>query len=139
MTRASQLLPRNENGKRRSFLLYLTSLALLYPIMRFAGYSIPKKPNYVKITSQLPLTGYLITRDFILFDKGDLCWALSRKCTHLGCKLHYSERKDILECPCHQSRFHASTGDVVKGPAKKPLRVFPVEKRENSPYYIVTT
>jgi cytochrome b6-f complex iron-sulfur subunit len=139
MTRASQLLPRNENGKRRSFLLYLTSLALLYPIMRFAGYSIPKKPNYVKITSQLPLTGYLITRDFILFDKGDLCWALSRKCTHLGCKLHYSETKDILECPCHQSRFHASTGDVVKGPAKKPLRVFPVEKRENSPYYIVTT
>jgi cytochrome b6-f complex iron-sulfur subunit len=139
MTRASQLLPRNENGKRRSFLLYLTSLALLYPIMRFAGYSIPKKPNYVKITSQLPLTGYLITRDFILFDKGNLCWALSRKCTHLGCKLHYSETKDILECPCHQSRFHASTGDVVKGPAKKPLRVFPVEKRENSPYYIVTT
>ena len=139
MTRASQLLPRNENGKRRSFLLYLTSLALLYPIIRFTGYRIPKKPNYVKITSPLPLTGYLITRDFILFDKGDLCWALSRKCTHLGCKLHYSETKDILECPCHQSRFHASTGDVVKGPAKKPLMVFPVEKRENSPYYIVTT
>ena len=135
----SQPHPRNENGKRRSFLLYLTSLALLYPIMRFAGYSIPRKPNYVNITSPLPLTGYLIARDFVLFDKGGLCWALSRRCTHLGCKLHYSETRDVLECPCHQSMFNASSGDVVKGPAKKPLTLFPVEKRENSPYYIVTT
>lgn len=139
MIPASQPHPRNENGKRRSFLLYLTSLALLYPIIRFAGYSIPKKPNYVKITSPLPLTGYLITRDFILFDKEDLCWALSRKCTHLGCRLHYSATRDVLECPCHQSRFNASSGEVVKGPAKKPLTLFPVEKRENSPHYIVTT
>ncbi len=139
MTRASQPHPKSANGKKRSFLLYLTSLALFYPIMRFAGYTIPKKPDYVKITSQLPLTGYLITRDFILFDKGGLCWALSRKCTHLGCRLHYSETRDILECPCHQSQFHASTGNVVKGPATKPLTQFPVEKRENNPYYIVTT
>jgi len=139
MIRASQPHPGDTNGKRRSFLLYLASLALFYPVMRFVGYSIPKKPSYVKITTQLPLSGYLITRDFILFDKNDLCWAISRKCTHLGCKLHYSETKDILECPCHQSRFHASTGDVVKGPAKKPLTLFPVKKREDSPYYIVTT
>jgi len=139
MIRVPQSHPNGTNGKRRSFLLCLTSLALLYPIVRFVGYNIPKKPNYIKITSKLPLAGYLITRDFILFDKNDRCWALSRKCTHLGCKLHYSETRDILECPCHQSRFHVSTGDVVKGPAKKPLTLFPVEKRENNPYYIVTT
>ena len=139
MIRASRPHPGDANGKRRSFLLYLASLALFYPVMRFVGHSIPKKPNYVKITTQLPLSGYLITRDFILFDKNDLCWAISRKCTHLGCRLHYSETKDILECPCHQSKFHASTGDVVKGPAKKPLTLFPVKKREDSPFYIVTT
>ncbi len=139
MIRASRPYPEDANGKRRSFLLYLASLAFFYPVMRFVGYSIPKKPNYVKITTQLPLSGYLITREFILFDKNDLCWAISRKCTHLGCKLHYSETKDILECPCHQSKFHASTGDVVKGPAKKPLTLFPVKKREENPFYIVTT
>lgn len=130
---------KDANGKRRSFLIYLTSLALFYPILRFVGYSIPKKPNYVKISTQLPLTGYIISQDFILFDKNDLCWALSRRCTHLGCKLHYSETEDILECPCHQSRFHASTGEVLKGPAKKSLTLFPVEKRDSNPYYIVTT
>ena len=139
MIPVSQSHSNGANGKRRSFLLYLMSLALFYPIARFVGYSIPRKPNYIKITSQLPLAGYLITRDFILFDKDGLYWALSRKCTHLGCKLHYSETNDILECPCHQSRFHASTGDVVKGPAKKPLTLFPVEKRDSSPFYIVTT
>jgi len=139
MIKRSKPQHKGANGKRRSFLIYLTSLALFYPILRFVGYSIPKKPVYVKISSQLPLTGYIISQDFILFDKNDLCWALSRRCTHLGCKLHYSETEDILECPCHQSRFHASTGEVLKGPAKKSLTLFPVEKRESSPYYIVTT
>jgi len=126
-------------GKRRSFLLYLLSLALLYPVMRFIGYKVPRKPKHIKITTQLPVGGFLVARDFILFDKGDNCWALSRKCTHLGCKLHYIETRDILECPCHQSKFHGSTGKVMAGPAQKALTLFPVVKRENSPYYIVTT
>jgi len=125
--------------KRRNIILQLLSTALLYPILKFAGYTVPKKPNYVKIGALLPADGVLVTRDFILFDKDGSCWALSRKCTHLGCRLHYKDAQNILECPCHQSRFHAKTGTVINGPAKKPLRQFPVEKREKSPYYIVTT
>lgn len=128
-----------QTSQRRSFLLSLLSLALFYPVMRFIGYRIPKKPNHIKIANQLPPDGFLLTRDFILFDKGDKCWAMSRKCTHLGCRLHYIETRDLLECPCHQSQFYGSTGLVVKGPAKKPLTLFPVEKRDNSPHYIVTT
>jgi len=130
---------RDSTVKRRNFLLSLLSLALLYPVMRFIGYKIPRKPNHIRITTQLPVGGFLLTRDFILFDKDDNCWALSRKCTHLGCSLHYIETRDILECPCHQSQFYGSTGKVMKGPAKKALTLFPVEKRESSPYYIVTT
>ncbi|BCL60434.1 hypothetical protein DGMP_11270 [Desulfomarina profundi] len=125
--------------KRRNIILQLLSTALLYPILKFAGYTVPKKPNYVKIGTPLPADGVLVTRDFILFDKDGSCWALSRKCTHLGCRLHYKDAEDILECPCHQSRFYARTGAVLHGPARKPLKQFPVEKRENSPYYIVTT
>ncbi len=125
--------------KRRIFLHSLWIFALFYPIKRFIGYTIPKKPVYVKIAAPLPVGGYLLTSDFILFDRDDNCWALSRKCTHLGCKLHYSETREILECPCHQSQFNSSTGEVVKGPAKKSLTLLPVEKRETSPYYIVTT
>jgi len=139
MRKSPGVQPKDTVKRRRSFLLYLWSLALFYPIMRFIGYTIPKKPNYVKITSPLPRGGFLVTNDFILFDRDDSHWALSRKCTHLGCKVHYSETKNILECPCHQSQFNAADGGVIKGPAKRALTVFPVEKRKKTPYYIVTT
>lgn len=136
------MIPDQQSGKkldRRKILTYLAGSALVYPLFQFIGYRVPKKPVYVPINQTLPTTGYVVTPDFVLFDREDICWALSRKCTHLGCKLNYHEENDILECPCHQSQFVAKSGEVVKGPAKKPLPFFPVEKRSSEPYYIVTT
>jgi len=124
---------------RRKLITYLGWGALLYPILRFAGFSVPKKPHYVQINKAVPATGFIVTPDFILFDRGNKCWALSRKCTHLGCKLNYHEQENILECPCHQSQFIVATGEVAKGPARKPLSFFPVEKQGREPFYIVTT
>lgn len=83
--------------------------------------------------------GYLVTNDFILFDKADKTWALSRRCTHLGCKVHYLEDKDIIQCPCHHSQFDPQTGQPLKGPAKKELSALEVEKRNSSPFYVITT
>ncbi len=128
-----------KGNARRAFLTYLGTLAFLYPVLQFAGFKIPKKPTYVNISKPLPATGYLVTTGFILFDRDNKCWALSRTCTHLGCKINYQEDKDILECPCHQSRFNVETGKVVKGPAQKPLTFLPVEKRQDDPLYVVTT
>ncbi|MGW8195647.1 MAG: QcrA and Rieske domain-containing protein, partial [Desulforhopalus sp.] len=84
-------------------------------------------------------TGFLINADFILFDRDNRCWALTRTCTHLGCKLNYLEEKNILECPCHQSQFNAETGKVLRGPAKRSLSFLEVEKRQDNPLYVVTT
>ncbi len=124
---------------RRTCLTFIGTLAFLYPVLQFAGFKIPKKPTYVNINKRLPLSGVLTTTDFILFDRDNKYWALSRKCTHLGCKLNYHEDRDILECPCHQSRFNVATGEVIKGPAQKSLTFFPVEKRQEEPFYVVTT
>ncbi len=125
---------------RRKILTYLTGSALLYPLLHFIGYKIPKQPTYIPVNQVVPpLTGYIVTPDFVLFDRENDCWAVSRKCTHLGCKVNYHEEIDIFECPCHQSHFSATTGEATKGPALKPLPFFPVEKRDNQPYYIVTT
>jgi cytochrome b6-f complex iron-sulfur subunit len=50
--------------------------------------------------------------------------ALSLVCTHLGCTV---EQKDNgFACPCHGSRYDAS-GNVLRGPAQKPLRALRVE------------
>jgi len=123
---------------RRSIITWIAAIGLSYPLLRFIGFKVPRKPVRVNIHKPIPANGILVLKDFILFEKGDSCWALSRKCTHLGCKLNYLEELDILECPCHQSKFIPTTGAVIEGPAKKPLHFFPVEKRDNDPLYIVT-
>jgi cytochrome b6-f complex iron-sulfur subunit len=51
--------------------------------------------------------------------------ALSLVCTHLGCTV---EQKDSgFACPCHGSLYDAS-GNVLRGPAQKSLRVLRVEQ-----------
>ena len=135
----TRILPPQKEWSRRQVMVWMGAVAFLYPLYRFTAFRIPRKPNLINITKPLSIKGYLVANDFVLFDRDERCWALSRKCTHLGCKLTYHEDRDILECPCHQSQFHAATGEAIRGPAVKPLVFFPVEKRESDPYYVVTT
>lgn len=45
--------------------------------------------------------------------------AFSAICTHMGCTVKPAGKE--LHCPCHGSRYDASTGKVLHGPAPKPL------------------
>jgi cytochrome b6-f complex iron-sulfur subunit len=47
--------------------------------------------------------------------------ALSAVCTHLGCITRFQPERNIIACPCHGSQFTLA-GDVVAGPAPRPLR-----------------
>lgn len=49
--------------------------------------------------------------------------AYSARCTHKGGKIKYDEKTGQLFCPSHGSRFDLQ-GQVVKGPATKPLQTF---------------
>ena len=46
--------------------------------------------------------------------------AFSAVCTHMGCTVNQISNGTI-DCPCHGSQYNISTGDVVAGPAPKPL------------------
>jgi cytochrome b6-f complex iron-sulfur subunit len=51
--------------------------------------------------------------------------AVSRICTHQGCTVNLPAAPLLtLDCPCHGSRFEV-TGQVVNGPAARPLASFP--------------
>jgi Rieske Fe-S protein len=46
--------------------------------------------------------------------------AFSAVCTHMGCTVNQISGGKI-ECPCHGSEYSIATGDVLRGPAPKPL------------------
>ena len=119
---------------RRSFfargylwLRWLAGALLLYPVFRFIDFTPPKKPRLIKVSKDVPIGGFVVEHDFILFVDKDGPRAVSRKCTHLGCRLNYRTKENDLLCPCHQSRF-TITGKRVSGPAKIDLVSYQVKK-----------
>jgi cytochrome b6-f complex iron-sulfur subunit len=59
--------------------------------------------------------------------------ALYRKCPHLGCVVPWVEVEGDFNCPCHSSLFNV-VGEVLSGPAPRPMDVFPVEVRGDEVY-----
>jgi nitrite reductase/ring-hydroxylating ferredoxin subunit len=55
--------------------------------------------------------------------------ALANACTHAGGPLGDSRLQEgcLLECPWHGAAFDARTGQPRRGPARKPLRPYPVK------------
>jgi nitrite reductase/ring-hydroxylating ferredoxin subunit len=57
----------------------------------------------------------------------DAFYAFGDTCTHQGCSLaDGSLEATVVTCPCHGSQFNVTTGDVVRGPAREPVRSYPV-------------
>ena len=57
--------------------------------------------------------------------------ALSAKCTHMGGQLQYQHPQKKIYCGWHHSEFDLE-GQVIKGPAARPLTQYIVEKQGNT-------
>jgi cytochrome b6-f complex iron-sulfur subunit len=56
--------------------------------------------------------------------------ALWQRCTHLGCTVPWREDEGQFHCPCHSSIFDR-TGEVISGPAPRPMDLFPMEIQDD--------
>ena len=57
--------------------------------------------------------------------------AVNPTCTHKGCQVDWQAKARVFECPCHHAKY-APGGQVVQGPAKKPLMAYAVRLQGDS-------
>lgn len=58
--------------------------------------------------------------------------ALSTKCPHLGCKVHWEAGKDRFRCPCHEGIFDKNGKAIAGPPAQEGKNLLRYEVRVNS-------
>jgi nitrite reductase/ring-hydroxylating ferredoxin subunit len=64
-------------------------------------------------------------------------YAYGQKCTHLACPVYFEQKRQRLECPCHDGGFDAKTGAVLYGPPPRPLDQIMLEVREGGEVWAV--
>ena len=87
------------------------------------GASSPVAANALAATSKIPVgSGMIFPEQQVVVTQptADEFKAFSAVCTHLGCIVNQISNGTI-DCPCHGSQYSISTGDVVAGPAPRPL------------------
>jgi Rieske Fe-S protein len=79
-------------------------------------------PSVLATTKSIPVGGGRIIKGkyVITQPKKGVYRCFSAICTHQGCAVG-SVSRGAINCPCHGSKFSASTGAVLNGPAKQPL------------------
>ena len=78
---------------------------------------------------QFSLKGY----EILVINRNKKFYCLEARCTHAGAPLAEGELENgVLQCPWHGSRFNIETGEVVRGPATKQLRVYSSIVKDNN-------
>jgi len=72
-------------------------------------------------------------RRLAIFHLGERFFAIDNVCTHNRMRLADGTVQNlVVTCRTHGSRFNLETGAVVKGPARKPVRTYPVHLVEEN-------
>jgi cytochrome b6-f complex iron-sulfur subunit len=122
-------------------LLGLSGLLGLGGLLRFLSYETePPPPTEFDLgpAERYPIdTRTVISKvPALLIHDRDGFSALSLVCTHLGCTVDV--KPEGFLCPCHGSKYDPK-GDVVRGPAEKPLPGLRVEVRADRHVWVTTT
>lgn len=69
--------------------------------------------------------------DVVLARVDGAWYGVEDRCTHAGCAFSEDAALEgaVIVCDCHGSEFDLRSGEVVRGPADRPVRTFPVRVR----------
>jgi cytochrome b6-f complex iron-sulfur subunit len=140
---------KKQNGAppmdRRQFLARFFRRTLVAAVLGLAAYPALSFVTFRKTTKKEVsfgpadrLSGVTFLDGAFLVNPGEQPYALSGRCTHLGCTVHFDPVSAQFKCPCHGSRFDLS-GRRVSGPAIKDLARAPVVKKENGDLVVTLT
>lgn len=107
----------------------ILSLAGIFSLGKFLSPRVRQKRSLLSVAkADLPVHGALVYKEarVAIIRDGDVTYALSLVCTHLGCTVNVTPTE--LICPCHGSSFDRQ-GNVLKGPADRQLLRYSVEDR----------
>jgi cytochrome b6-f complex iron-sulfur subunit len=132
MNETSSLTRRNFIKLSIKFLIGVGGLLGLGGLVRFLDYqSDPGPPSEFDLgeAAKYPVGSTTVRADIpaVIFNRAGVITAYSLTCTHLGCTVE--EDGEAFVCPCHGSRYNID-GEVLKGPAQKPLPRLEVELLE---------
>jgi Rieske Fe-S protein len=140
MNETSSLSRRDFIKLSVKFLFGLGGLISLGGLVRFLGYqSNPDLPSEFNLgaASGYPIDSHTVKADIpaVIYNNTGEITAYSLTCTHLGCMVEADG--ESFACPCHGSRF-SKDGEVLNGPAQKPLRRLRVEVQEDQTVKLYT-
>lgn len=73
-----------------------------------------------------------------LFNVGGIFYAIANACTHMGGPLGKGSLDgSTVTCPWHGSQFDVTSGQVRKGPARKPVATYPVRVRGDDVFVVL--
>ena len=121
--------PRSRRSALEALGLFLLGAAGLWRFLTpRAGEGRGSRPESVRLAEEeIPIDGALVLPQFgvAVVREGEGLLALDLGCPPLGCTV--TATANGFACPCHGSRF-SSSGQVLAGPAPRPLRRLAVER-----------
>jgi 3-phenylpropionate/trans-cinnamate dioxygenase ferredoxin component len=83
-----------------------------------------------QVSRVAPGTGAVVDAEgtaIAVFNIGGTLYAIANACTHVGGPLGKGQVEGTtVTCPWHGSQFDVTSGQVLRGPARRPVATYPV-------------